>query len=126
MSSYKGLDLFGSGPHRFSLGRQGQQVLSYFGTGTPAPGTFSVGVLELEVVVRGRLVAVSEAGLWALRDAVAAEVVFPLSPGELVDGTGRSFAGMSLVRWAEGDRVDRGRVRSVGYEAVFRRFVPGP
>jgi hypothetical protein len=29
---------------------------------------------------------------------------------------------MSLVAFEEEDRVDRGRERSVGYRAVFRRF----
>ena len=124
-SSFKGVDLFGSGPHRFSLDRQGHLVISAFGGfGDFSPDTFPIGLVELEVVVTGRLVAASESALWTRRDAIVAqfEDSFEPTPGALVDQAGRSFADMVIFDYVEDDRVDRGRAWSVGYEARFRRF----
>lgn len=126
-SSFRGADLFGSGPHRFSVGRQGQYVLPLaVSTGDVLlPGSAAYGDLEIEVIVRGRLVASTEAGLWALRDAVVAASASSLASGVLVDQHARTWADMKLIRYEEADRTDRGRVRSVGYVATFRR-VSGP
>ena len=121
-SSFKGADLFGSGPHRFGQGRQGQVMLSWISLGTVQPGTVAIGLTELDVTVTGRLVASSEAALWALRDAVVAEFEESPNPGTLVDQHGRSWAGMSFIDFREGDRTDRGRVCSIAYEAVFRKI----
>jgi len=65
-SSFKGVDLFGSGPHVFEVGRQGRRVVSISAvSGDPsAPGSFESGDYELRVTVRGRLVASSESALW--------------------------------------------------------------
>lgn len=126
MSSYKGIDLFGSGPHRFWIGRQGHELVSYLSQGIPAAGTFSVGLAELVVVVRGRLVAGSDADLWAQRDVIAGQLAFPAVPGVLVDSTGRSFAQMTFTRFAEGEGVDRGRLWTLSYTAEFRRLAPPP
>ncbi|MCC7387775.1 MAG: hypothetical protein IT431_03305 [Phycisphaerales bacterium] len=120
-SSFKGADLFGSGPHRFGQGRQGQVMLSWIALGTVQPGTVAIGLTELDVTVTGRLVASGEAALWALREAVAAELEESPTPGTLVDHHGRSWAGMSFIDFREGDRTDRGRVWSIAYEAVFRK-----
>ena len=121
-SSYKGKDLFGSGPHRFRVGRQGQVTVSDLSLGGFSADSFAVGPRELEIVVRGRLVASSEAALWALRDVVVAELVDPPEAGILLDTAGRSWSGMSFIAFDEDDRTDRGRAWSVGYRAVFRRF----
>ncbi len=124
-SSFKGVDLFGSGPHRFSLDRQGHLVVSAFGGfGDFSPDTFPIGLVELEVVVTGRLVASGESALWTLRDAIVAQLEdsFTPTPGVLVDHAGRSFADMVIFDYVEDDRVDRGRAWSLGYEARFRRF----
>lgn len=120
-SSFKSLALF-AGPHRFAIGRQGQLVVSELVLGGFGPATYPLGLVELEVVVTGRLVAASEAALWALRDAMAAELIDPPTPGTLVDSHGRTWSDMSFHSYAEGDRTDRGRERSIAYEARFRRF----
>ena len=125
-SSYKGLDLFGSGSHRFALGRQGQFVVADFGLGGYTTDSLYLGLVELDVVVRGRLVAATEAGLWSLRDAVTAQLLNPPAAGALVDLHGRTWADMSFIRFEESDRVDRGRAWSVGYDALFRRFNQTP
>ncbi len=122
-SSFKGMDLFGSGPHRFSVGRQGQLVLSDLSFGITGPGTYPYGLVELDVLVTGRLVAADDAALWVLRDAVTgAFEAFP-TPGVLVDLHGRSWPGMSFIRYEEEPVVDRGRQTSIGYVATFRRFL---
>lgn len=120
-STFKSLALF-AGPHRFCVARQGHLVLSDFALGGFGPNSYPLGLVELEVVVRGRLVASSEAALWALRDAMVAQLLDPPTPGELIDQHGRTWSGMSFHSYEEGDRTDRGRVRSISYEARFRRF----
>lgn len=124
-SSFKGVDLFGSGPQRFALARQGHLVLTAFQAfGFSGPESYPFGLVELEVIVTGRLVGASEAALWARRDAIVAQLedtILP-TPGTLIDTRGRSWTGMVLHRFEEGDRVDRGRVWSIEYTALFRRF----
>ncbi len=122
-SSFKSIDLFGSGPHRFAVGAQGEQVLSNLRNPIPLPGSTPIGPLELVVKVTGRLVAASESALWALRDAITAEFAHPPVPGTLVDHHGRTWTGMCFVTFEEGDRTDRGRTRSVEYSATFLRFL---
>ncbi len=120
-SSYKSLDIFGSGPHRFSLGKEGLYVVSNAAVAGPTvPGSLAYGLLELDVVVTGRLVAASEAALWTIRDAVTALLVQPQTEGVLVDHHGRTWTGMKFIRFETADLVDRGRVVSVGYTAIFR------
>lgn len=120
-SGFKGKALFASGPHRFAMGRQGEVVATDFALGAPGPGTYALGLAELDVVVTGRLVAASEVALWVLRDAVTAELIHPPTAGTLEDGHGRAWTGMSFWRYEEGE-VERGRVWSVGYTASFRKF----
>lgn len=121
-SSFKSKDLFGSGPHRFAQSRQGQVMLSWISLGTIQPGTVALGLTELDVVVTGRLVAPDEAALWVLRDAITAELEESPTPGTLIDPHGREWTDMSFIDYAEADRTDRARVRSLGYTAVFRRI----
>ena len=124
MSSYNGIDLFGSGPHRFAVRPRGVETQPRWRiTGNSAhAGTLPTGQLELEIVVTGRLVAASEAALWTLREAVSGAASFLNGAGTLVDGAGRSFTDMWFVGYAEADRVDAGRVWSIGYTASFRDF----
>jgi hypothetical protein len=123
MSSFKSIDLFGSGPHRFAVGKQGEDVVPNFTLGAGGSGSTAVGPIELDVIVSGRLVAASESALWTLRDAVTAQLADPPVPGTLTDGHGRTWTGMSFITYQEGDRTDRGRVVSIEYRAVFRRFL---
>lgn len=122
MSSFKGRDIFGSGPHRFAVLRQGHQTLPALYFQVIAPATTPIGLVELDVVVTGRLVAAGDAALWTLRDAVVAELEDTPNPGTLVAGEGRSWPDMTFLSYVEADRTDRGRVRSIAYTATFRRF----
>lgn len=120
-SSFKGSDLFGSGPHVFEVGRQGRRVVSLAAiTGDPSvAGSIESGDYELRVTVKGRLVSGSEGALWTLRDAIASEAAYNVAGGNLVDHHGRIWSGVKLF-WVEwGGAVDRGRAWSIGYEAVF-------
>lgn len=122
MSSFKGRNIFGSGPHRFAQLKQGQGTLPALYFKVISPATTPIGKVELDVVVKGRLVAASDAALWALRDAVTAELEDPPTPGTLVSNDGRSWEQMTFLSYVEADRTDRGRIRSIGYTATFRAF----
>jgi hypothetical protein len=82
-------------------------------------------VRELDVFVRGRLVASSEAGLWALREAIANQFGQPATAGTFVDSVGRVFENMTMTRYVEDEVRDKGRVWSVAYEVQLRRFAGG-
>ena len=125
MSSFRGKDLFGSGPHRTVIARRGLLVVPFaVEFNSPIiPGARAHGDLELIVSIRGRLVASSESALWTLREAVAGEAEFADGDGTLVDTRGRSFEGMWLIRYEEFGAVDRGRNWSMAYEAAFRQFI---
>ena len=124
-SMYNGSALFDSGPHRFVMQRYGQTEIL---PGVPAtlqsqpnPKWLQLGLVQLSIVVRGRLVADTEAGLWALRDAISGAITATPSTGTLEDGHGQSWPNMWLVRFEEKGPVDVGRQWSIAYEAVFRR-----
>ena len=74
------------------------------------------------MTVTGRLVASSESALLTLREAIADLAVLSAGAGTLEDEHGREFDDMWLIEYAEADRVDRGRVWSIGYVARFRNF----
>ncbi len=121
MSSFKGDDLFGSGPHRFAVGEQGRRVVSNAAVaGSPAAdGSSTYGDRELRITVTGRLVAGSEASLWALRDAIVSGSVSTEGSGTLEDGNGRSWEDVHLFGFTPDGDIDRGRVYSLGYTAEF-------
>ncbi len=122
MSSFKSLDLFGSGPHRFAVSRQGQAVTSELFDSPPAPGSHYRGLVELEIVITGRLVAATESDLWTLRDAITDQLLDPPAPGTLIDHHAREWDGMSFVKFTPGGPPDRGRTVSLAYEARFLKF----
>ncbi|MBL8765353.1 MAG: hypothetical protein JNM07_13920 [Phycisphaerae bacterium] len=122
-TSYRGAGLFNSGPHRVQQQRIGEDVVSLFKLGTPGPGSVAIGPLERRVTVTGRLVAASDAALWSLVDAIAAQLQDPPLTGTLVDHHGRTWADLSFVLFTPEDRTDRGRVVSLGYAAEFVRFL---
>ena len=120
-SSFKAKNLFGSGPHVFAMGVQGELAPLNISLGIADSGSTLLGLLELNVTVEGRLVAAGEGGLWALRDAVTAELAHPPTAGTLMDHAGRTWTNMTFISFAE-TPVARGRAWSVGYKAVFRRM----
>ena len=121
-SSFNGVDLFGPGPHRFAQGPQGNAVASNTAfLGTFVPGSLAYGMLDLDVIVTGRLVAASEAALWTARDAITAVLTFPATPATLIDHHAHSWTSMTFYRFEEGPRTDRGRQHSLTFRAYFRK-----
>lgn len=125
MSSFRGNDIFGSGPHRVTAPARELLVIPRwvqfqqpFDDGT---GSEVIGAKEPIMTVSGRLVGVDEASLWVRREAVASEAELPQVQGDLVDNDGRVWSGMTLISYEELGPVDRGRVWSVRYRATFRR-----
>lgn len=123
MSSFNSLDLFGSGPHRFHLAKQGEDVVPNFTLGASGSGSTPVGPTELDVIVTGRLIAASESALWTLRDAITAQLTDPPTRGTLIDNHGKTWTDMSFITYVEADRTDRARACSIEYTATFRRFI---
>jgi hypothetical protein len=121
MSTFKSLTLF-PGPHRFALAKQGEAVIPNFQLHSGNSGSTATGPLELDVIVTGRLIAASESDLWALRDAITAQLTDPPIPGTLIDNHGREWDDMSFISYEEADRTDRGRTISIQYTATFRHF----
>lgn len=120
-STFAGLSLFNSGPHRFSLGRTGRFVRGPFETPFELAVSTNEGKRELQIVQFGRLIAASNAALWTLVEAVRTEAELPRT-GTLIDHTGKQWTSMTLVSFEPGRRIDRGRVFSVTYRAVYLRF----
>lgn len=123
-SSFKGLNLFGSGGHRFVNRRLGRRVVSNASVqGNPVvPGTFESGDWEVWVEVRGRLVGTSDSSLWSRRDAILAQAAFEVSGGTLIDEGGHQWEDMKLLSYEETGPTQRGRDFSVGYIVVFGRL----
>lgn len=122
-SSFAGESIFDSGPHRFRRLPLGLQVVPVMALDGVSPGSVALGNLELIIEVRGRLLAPSDADLDVLLDAVAALLTYPPTQGDLIDHHGRTYEGVSFVRFEPADRTDRGRTVSLAYTARFIRFL---
>ncbi|GJQ28610.1 MAG: hypothetical protein HBSAPP03_04940 [Phycisphaerae bacterium] len=119
-TTFKGLNLFNSGPHRVEFGPRGHLVtIDFFGGGSGG-GSTAQGLTDWTLVVRGRLVATSESALHTLREAVRAQLQATPTAGTFIDHHGHSWSGLTFVRYAEHGPADRGRAWSVAYEAVFQ------
>ncbi|MBC7835093.1 MAG: hypothetical protein H7Y88_08320 [Phycisphaerales bacterium] len=123
MSSFNSLDLFGSGPHRFTLAPQGSNVIPVFALDGASPGSVAIGPLELIITITGRLVAEGESALWSLRDDIEAQLTTPAVVASLIDHKGREWENMSFVRFEPAGPTDRGRACSLPYTARFIRFL---
>ena len=123
-SSFNSLDLFSSGPHRFLPGPSGEQLIHRTARCDPdlQSGTQAVGPLDSTVLVRGRLVADSDAALWSLIEAITAALTDPPTTADLIDLHAHTYAGMSFISFIPTAPTDRGRQISLPYEARFTRF----
>lgn len=118
-SAFAGMSLFNSGPHRFTERSAGRVFLPplAFDDLTDVTVVFP-SALERSVEQRGRLIGADESDLWSQVDAIRAQADAALT-GDLVDHAGRIRTGMTLLRFRPSDRVDRGRVVSMAYEALY-------
>ncbi len=121
MSSFDGVDLFGSGPHAFRYGRRGHLVVPDLSLGGLTPTRIYLGLLELEIRVSGILVSTTQAGLDGQRTAIMNRLTDPPVTGTLVGENGESWADMGFLTYEEGEPTGRGRRLSVAYEAMFLR-----
>ena len=120
-STFNGVALFNSGPHRFAPGKVGRLLDNPLRGGNVYPYSQDRGTLEPEITQTGRLVAASEGALWALWDAVRDKAEAPTT-GTLIDHSGRSWPGMTMVMVQATGPVDRGRVFSLEYTVRYLKF----
>lgn len=123
-STFAGLALFNSGPHRFVPRAAGRVWLPPFAV-DELQSTIYVGPdpVELAIEQTGRLVASSDSALWALYDAIRVRAEARLT-GSLVESSGRSWPLMSLVRFRPAGPLDRARTVSLAYEALYLQLAP--
>ena len=121
-SSFNSTDLFNSGPHRFILGPEGDQVIPNSAIAPTNPGTQAIGPLDGTVLVRGRLVADSDEGLWTLIKAIEDQLTDPPTAADIIDSHDHTFKSMSFVSFTPLAPFDRGRTISVPYQALFTHF----
>lgn len=122
-TTFNTLALFASGPHRVVHLPIGEAVLPNGVLNPVNPGSTPIGPIELEIEIRGRLIASSESALWSLRDAIAAQLTHPPTTGTLEEPSGRSWSSMSFVSFTAAGPTDRGRTWSIAYIARFIRFL---
>ena len=122
-STFAGKSLFNSGPHRFAIRRVGRLTRGPFATPLDLPYTTDEGVRELAIFHRGRLVATTNLSLWSKIDLIQTEAE-AITVGTLIDHQGRSWSDMTLIRFEPSAWIDRGRVFTMTYEALYLRFGP--
>ena len=124
MSSFRGNNLFGSGPHRFTGPARELVVIPLWviqNTGfDDAQGSAVLGEKERIIQVTGRLTAPDEPTLWSRRQAVAVEATMPQKTGDLIDNFAHTHPDMTMVSYEELGPVHRGRLWSIPYRATFR------
>lgn len=121
MSSFAGQMLFNSGPHRFIIRPVGMLFVPPLTFDPIQTTTDVITALELSIMQTGRLIGASESDLWSQIDAIRSAAESQLT-GTLTDNNGVTWAGMTLLRFAPADRVDRGRTISLVYEATYIRL----
>jgi hypothetical protein len=121
-STFAGLSLFNSGPHRFALARCGRLVRGPFETPLDLPNSTDEGrAIELRIQQFGRLIAANSADLWTLIEAIRAEAEARRT-GTLIDHNGKQWTAISQVTFEPARRIDRGRVFSVSYRCSYLKF----
>lgn len=120
-STFDGLSLFDSGPHRFSIGTVGR-YLRYPYAGDASIGQIQVELVrELVIVQRGRLVGATASSVWGQLSSIRT-LAEQARTGTLVDHEGVIWTGMTMVEMRHADRMDRGREASMGYEITYVRL----
>lgn len=121
MSSFRGEDLFSSGPHHFIVRRVGTFVRAgfVFPNDSSVPVAYGKAAIEIEQV--GRLVAGTSAALWALFDAIRLHAESGVS-GALVTETSKTFEGVALYEFSMTGPIERGRDWSMPYIARYTQI----
>lgn len=121
MSTFAGLGLFNSGPHRFAVKAVGALWVPALAL-DPLQVRVEVFAVNLEMQIRqtGRLTALTEPDLWAQVEAIRVRAN-ARTLGTLVDNTGQVWTGMTLLTFRPEEQVDRGRLFSLAYTADYVR-----
>lgn len=106
MSSYRGKDLFGSGPHRFAIGGVAQRTAEHVSPGVDGARRTPLGKSARPIEQTGTLLADDVASLDAQRHAI--EVELDGRTGDLVDDLGRAHGGVVMLA------LDTDPIRRVG------------
>ncbi len=118
-STFAGLSLFDSGPHRFAPRTMGRLWLPPLAVDALQETTLVLDVpRELMIAQTGRLIADDDAGLWGQVDVIRGHAEAALT-GTLVEASGRAWAGVTLLGFSPAEQVDRGRRVSLSYSAVY-------
>ena len=120
-STFGSLQLFDSGPHRFTVSRLGRYTRGPYVGSNQNPYTVDEGLREFIVDQSGRLVAANDAALWSLIDAVQNEAE-STSNRTLTDHHGRAWTGMRMILFEPGDKIDRGREVSMAYNVRYLKW----
>lgn len=95
MSSYRGMDLFGSGPHRFVVRGVAQRTVSHASPGVDGERITPMGRSNRRIDQTGTLIGHDVASLEAQREAI--ELAMDGRPGELADDVGRTHDGVVML-----------------------------
>ncbi len=106
MSSYRGIDLFGSGPHRFVVRGIEQRAVSHVAPGVDGERITPMGRSNRRIDQSGTLVGDDIASLEAQRGAI--ESAMDGQPGDLVDDVGRTHERVVMLVF------DTEQVRRIG------------
>ncbi len=120
-STFAGLSLFNSGPHRFTMQPRGRLVAGPLRAPSYATVSFDLDELELGIVQTGRLIAPTPAALWTLIDAIVTQAELPRT-GTLVDHSGRNWTNLTLIEFTPTAPIHQGRTISLPYQARYLRF----
>jgi len=120
-SSFAGVDLFSSGPHRMMIDRTGRFTLPPFTGPNQEAFTRQFARRDLKVIQTGRLIAASDAALWALSDAIQTRAEQPQT-GTLIDNQGRAWTAMTMIDYQPLEPFSRGRVVSLPYRIIYIRW----
>ena len=100
MSSYRSINLFGSGPHRFHVGGLTQRTAERSLTGADGVRLIARGRTGRAITQTGTLIDDDLAGLNAQADAI--EAVLDGNPGDLVDDLSRTWSHIVMLGFEPG------------------------
>lgn len=119
MSSFAGMDLFGSGPHSFRAGPWQRAAYRRGLPGLDGELLLDLGLRSRAIHQAGRLQASSAAALSALMAAIEARC--DGNEATLIDNHGQSLARVVLMRFEPTTPVQRGRGFFCDYQIEYRQ-----
>ena len=123
-STFAGLQLFDSGPHRFMLTHVGRAVAPPRREMNVTNFTENYAVRELEIEQHGRLVADKIETLSGIIESIRMHAELG-TRGVLVDTQGMTYQDMTLVGFTMREPIAVGRMLSVRYSVRYIRLGQG-